>query len=84
MLLFILIPVAWLSVLALLVAVCRTASTGDRLGSYDQQNAAEIGPKLVLGAGATKAAPPRRRAHAQRSQSARGRTHRPRTAHVGR
>jgi hypothetical protein len=84
MLLFILIPVAWLSVLALLVAICRTASAGDRLGSYDQQNAVEIGPKLVLGADSTKTAPPRRRAHAQRSQPTRGRTRRPRTAHVGR
>jgi hypothetical protein len=84
MLLFILIPVAWLSVLALLVAICRTASTGDRLVSYDQLNAVEIGPKLVLGAGPPKAAPPRRRAHAPRSQPASGRTRRPRTAHVGR
>lgn len=47
--LFILIPIVWLAVLSLLVAVCRVAAEGDaRLVSQRQAPAEQIGVKLTL------------------------------------
>jgi hypothetical protein len=82
MLLFILIPIAWLSVLALLVAISRTASDGDRPGADEQQSSVAIGPKLVLSAGSSKAPRPRRPTHAQRPRPASERIRRSRVDHV--
>jgi hypothetical protein len=84
MTLYILIPMVWVGALALLVAICRTARDGDRVGSDERQRSVDIGPKLVLGGAATKAAQPRRRTHAQRAQQLSGRTRRSRAAHAAR
>jgi hypothetical protein len=85
MLLFILIPLAWLTVLVLLVAVCRAARIGDRAGfTGEEPRAISIGPKLVLAGGAREAARHRRRPHAQPALGARGRVRRPRAAHAWR
>jgi hypothetical protein len=47
--LFLLIPIAWLSILTLLVAVCRVAAQGDeQLSSRAQAPPVSIGFKLTL------------------------------------
>jgi hypothetical protein len=85
MLLFILIPIAWLSVLVLLVAICGTARSGDRRGrSYEEQSSIEIGPRIVLSGASTPPSPARRRTHAQRPLGANARIRRPRAGHVAR
>jgi hypothetical protein len=85
MLLFILIPLAWLTVLVLLVAICRAARIGDRHGlGAGEPPAISIGPKLVLAGGARETTRPRRRPHAQPALGPRGRARRPRAAHAGR
>ncbi len=89
MLLLILIPTAWLSVIALLVALCHSAAVGDRAAWLERRSLASIGPKLVL-AGEGREAPaqaasPPRRPHARRAVSGHAhRARRTRTAHVSR
>ena len=47
--LFLLIPIAWLSILALLVAVCRAAAQGDaQFSAPAQASPGSIGFKLIL------------------------------------
>jgi hypothetical protein len=89
MLLLILIPTAWLSVIALLVALCRNAAAGDRTGWPEQSSPVSIGPKLVLSGGLREspspAASPPRRPHARRALSGHARhVRRTRAAHVSR
>jgi hypothetical protein len=61
MLLLILIATAWLAVLTLFVAVCRTAADGERpRGSLDQLSSVAIGPKLVLSKAPERPRPLRR------------------------
>ncbi len=84
MLLLILIPTAWLSVIALLVALCRAAA-GDRTDWPEQDLLVSIGPKLVLSGGRREAASPSRRPHARRALHASvRRVRRTRAAHVSR
>jgi hypothetical protein len=83
MLLFILIPAAWLFVLALIVAVCRTAADADRsTGRSEKLSSAPIGPKLTLATSPRELRPPVRRPHAQRALRQAGGTRRARPAHV--
>jgi hypothetical protein len=47
--LFLLIPIVWLSILALLVAVCRAAAQGDaQFSAPAQRSPGSIGFKLIL------------------------------------
>lgn len=50
--LFILIPIAWLTIIAVLVAACRAAAAGDALGPALDAADAPIGPRLTLRHGA--------------------------------
>ena len=82
MLLLILIPAAWLFVLALIVAVCRTAADADgSTGWSEKLSSAPIGPKLTL-ANPRELRPPVRRRHSQRTLRHAAGTRRARPAHV--
>jgi len=81
--LFILIPAAWLFVLALIVAVCRTAADADGARDCSEQlSSAPIGPKLTLASAPREPRPPARRPHAQRALRRSAGTRRARPAHV--
>jgi len=81
MLLFILIPAAWLFVLALIVAVCRTAADADASPGWSEKlSSAPIGPKLTL-ANPRELRPPARRPHSRRTLRPAD-TRRARPAHV--
>jgi hypothetical protein len=70
MLLAISIATAWLAVIALFVAICRTAAEGERRDfSFDELRSVSIGPKLVLSSAPERALMPRRRVNAHRVQS---------------
>jgi hypothetical protein len=80
--LFILIPAAWLFVLALIVAVCRTAADADRSTGWSEKlSSAPIGPKLTL-ANPRELPPPARRPHSRRTVRPASSTRRARPAHV--
>jgi hypothetical protein len=82
MLLFILIPAAWLFVLALIVAVCRTSADADRSTGWSEKlSSAPIGPKLTL-SNPRELPPPARRPHSQRTVRRAAGTRRARPAHV--
>jgi hypothetical protein len=83
MLLLILIPAAWLFVLALIVAVCRTAADADGSKGWSEKlSSAPIGPKLTLATSPRELRLPVRRPHAQRALRQAGGTRRARPAHV--
>jgi hypothetical protein len=83
MLLLILIPAAWLFVLALIVAVCRTAADADGSRAWSEKlSSAPIGPKLTLAPSPRELRSPARRPHAQRSLRPVAGTRRARPAHV--
>jgi hypothetical protein len=83
MLLFILIPAAWLLVLSLVVAVCRVAADTDGARDYSEKlRTAPIGPKLTLATSPRELPPPARRPHAQRALRREAGTRRARPAHV--
>jgi hypothetical protein len=83
MLLFILILAGWLVVLALIVAVCRTAADADGATDWSEKlSSAPIGPKLTLATSPRELRPPVRRPHAQRALLRGAGTRRPRPAHV--
>ena len=60
--LFYVIPIAWLSVLTLLVAICRAASDGDANPS-NELGAVALGERIVLSSGRSVYATHSRRAH---------------------
>jgi hypothetical protein len=81
--LFILIPAAWLLVLSLIVAVCRTAADADRARDLSETlGSAPIGPKLTLATSPRELPAPARRPHAQRALRRGSGTRRARPAHV--
>ncbi len=83
MLLFILIPAAWLLVLSLIVAVCRTAADADGARDRSEElSSAPIGQKLTLATSPREVRPPARRPHVQRSLRRGTGTRRARPAHV--
>jgi hypothetical protein len=67
MLLFILIGIAWLAVVTLFVAICRSAADGENGRALAELGSVSIGPKLVLSEPAERPRRPRRRAGAHRS-----------------
>jgi hypothetical protein len=69
MLLFILIAIAWLAVITLFVAICRSAAEGESGRALADLGSVSIGPKLVLSAPAERPRHTRRRAGAHRSSS---------------
>jgi hypothetical protein len=82
MLLFISIGIAWLAVITLFVAICRTAAEGESGRAMADLGSVSIGPKLVLSAPAERPRQPRRRAAAHRSPTnSRQLTRRLRTGH---
>jgi hypothetical protein len=86
--LFLLIPIAWLSILAMLVAVCRAAAQGDaQFSAPEQASPGSIGFKLILArASSPLPATPRRphRRTALRRVPAASTRRRSLTAHGGR
>ncbi|HTB71300.1 MAG TPA: hypothetical protein VK707_09990 [Solirubrobacteraceae bacterium] len=60
--LFYVIPIAWLGVVTLLIAVCRAASDGDANGS-NERGAVGLGERIVLHDGRSAYAAHARRAH---------------------
>jgi hypothetical protein len=83
MLLFILILTPWLVVLALIVAVCRTAADADGARDWSEKlSSAPIGPKLTLASSSRELRPPARRPHAQRALRRDTGARRARPAHV--
>jgi hypothetical protein len=83
MLLLILIPAAWLLVLSLVVAVCRTAADSDGARDLsDKLSSAPIGPKLTLATSPGELPPPARRPHVQRALRRGAGARRARPAHV--
>jgi hypothetical protein len=83
MLLLISIATAWLAVIALFVAICRTAAEGERRGfSLDELRSVSIGPKLVLSSTPERVRAPHRRPHAHGTAGGSRRTaRRSRSAH---
>jgi hypothetical protein len=86
--LFLLIPIVWLSILALLVAVCRAAAQGDaQFSAPAQTSSGSIGFKLILARASSPlpaaARRPHRRPTLQRVPAASTRR-RSLTAHGGR
>jgi hypothetical protein len=82
MLLFISIGIAWLALITLFVAICRTAAEGENGRAMADLGSVSIGPKLVLSTPAERPRRPRRRAGAHRaSTDPRQLTRRLRTGH---
>jgi hypothetical protein len=69
MLLFISIGIAWLALITLFVAVCRTAAEGERPRATAELGSVSIGPKLVLSTPAERPRRPRRRAGVHRAST---------------
>lgn len=61
--LFILIPIAWLAMLTVLVAICRAAADGDAEPSAGGLPCGPIGERLVLSQAPSMRAPHTGRAH---------------------
>jgi hypothetical protein len=81
--LFILIPAAWLLVLSLVVAVCRSAADADRArDSSEKLSSAPIGPRLTLATSPRELPAAPRRPHVQRALRRGSGTRRARPAHV--
>jgi hypothetical protein len=81
--LFILIPAAWLLVLSVIVAVCRSAADADGARDLSEKlSSAPIGPKLTLATIPRELPPPARRPHAQRALRRDAGARRARPAHV--
>jgi hypothetical protein len=68
--LLILIGITWLAVVALFVAICRTAAEGDRSVAAGELESVSIGPKLLLARSPKRQRPLRRRQDAHRHQDA--------------
>lgn len=81
--LFILIGIAWLAVITLFVAICRTTAEGEHgRASFDELSSVSIGPKLVLSASPERLRSRSRREDAHRiSSGSRQLTRRLRTGH---
>jgi hypothetical protein len=81
--LFILIPAAWLFVLSLIVAICRTAADADRARDLSEKlSSAPIGLKVTLSTSPGELPPPARRPHVQRTLRRGAGARRARPAHV--
>jgi hypothetical protein len=81
--LFILIPAAWLFVLSLIVAICRTAADADRARDLSEKlSSAPIGLKVTLSTSPGELPPPARRPHVQRALRRGAGARRARPAHV--